>query len=103
MSAAGTVIRALTPVGRGVLLLVAAILLVLVAGRLGVRWDPFGLHERRLERAQARAVVAEAETAARSLEVVGARPAGPARQSPQNRPCGGNHRSRRHSTVKSRR
>lgn len=73
MSAAGTVIRALTPVGRGALLLVAVILLVFVAGRLGVRWDPFGLDERRLERAQARAVVAEAETAARSLEVEGAR------------------------------
>lgn len=63
--------RALTVTGRivsGVLLLLALVL----AGRgVGLRWDPLGLGARRLEAAQSRAAVAEADAAARRLEQVG--------------------------------
>jgi hypothetical protein len=38
----------------------------------GLRWDPFGLAERRLAAAQVRAAVAESDAAARGLEVEGA-------------------------------
>lgn len=71
MSALWAIFRGLAPGGR-VLLLAAAILLGVVAVRLGLRWDPFGLDERRLEQAEARAFAAEVEAAARGLEVEGA-------------------------------
>ena len=58
-------------VGRGLMFGAALVLLSLIGWRGGLRWDPFGLDERRLERAQARATVAEAEARARALEVEG--------------------------------
>lgn len=73
MSAFWATLRALAPGARVLLVLAAAILLGVVAMRLGLRWDPFSLGERRLERAEARAVAAEAEAAARGLEAEGAR------------------------------
>lgn len=59
--------------GRGLLLAALVVLLGMVGWKAGLRWDPFGWGERRLERAEARATVAEAEALARSLEVQGER------------------------------
>lgn len=64
--------RALTPVGWG-LAMVLAVAAALALGRgLGLSWDPFGLGERRLEAAEARAATAESDAAARRLEAEGA-------------------------------
>lgn len=69
-------LKALTPLGwvavAGVALGLAATLL----GGLGFRWDPFGLQQKRLAAAEARATAgaeaAEAQAAARRLEAEGA-------------------------------
>ena len=64
--------RTLTPTGRLVLVGLALVALLVVAGRgLGLRWDPFGFQQRRVERAEARAAWAGADVAARRAEVAG--------------------------------
>ncbi|HEY1073824.1 hypothetical protein [Brevundimonas sp.] len=64
-------LRTLTPLG-WLALVAAALLLIGIAGRgLGLSWDPFGLQERRLEAAQARAARAESDAEARRIEAVG--------------------------------
>jgi hypothetical protein len=65
-------LRALTPLGW--LILVAVFVGVLAAaGRgLGLRWDPFGLDERRLQTAERHAAAAVNDAAARRLEAEGA-------------------------------
>jgi hypothetical protein len=50
----------------------AVVALVLLGQALGFRWDPFDRAGRRIEAAEARAAGAEAEVAARRLEVEGA-------------------------------
>jgi hypothetical protein len=64
-------LRGLTPAGWG--LLVAAVILAVVAlgHGLGLRWDPFGLSERRLRAAETRAAAAASDAFARSLEAGG--------------------------------
>ena len=63
--------RTLTPAGW----LMAAgliVLVVMIIGRgLGLAWDPLGLQQSRLEAAQARAIWAEADAAARRAEIAG--------------------------------
>ena len=64
--------RTLTPTGRLVLVGLALVALLGIAGRgLGLRWDPFGFQQRRVERAEARAAWAETDVAARRAEVAG--------------------------------
>lgn len=58
---------------RGFLVTAVVVLLAFIGWKVGLRWDPFGWGERRLERAEARATVAEAEVLARTLEVQGER------------------------------
>ncbi|MGQ3111842.1 MAG: hypothetical protein ACT6RD_05055 [Brevundimonas sp.] len=58
---------------RGLLVGAVAILLAFMGWKAGLRWDPFGLGQNRLERAEARATLAEAEARARTLEVQGER------------------------------
>ena len=63
--------RSLTPLG-WLAVVGAAVLLMAVAGRgLGLRWDPFGLQQSRLEKAQARAAQAEHDAEARRIETAG--------------------------------
>lgn len=66
------ILRTLTPLGW----LTAVVLLMtglFVVGRgLGLHWDPLGLGARRLESAERRAEAADADAAARRLEVEGA-------------------------------
>jgi len=63
--------RALTPLG-WLALVGALVLLLAVAGRgLGLRWDPFGLQQKRFETAQARAAEAESDVDARRIEAAG--------------------------------
>ena len=59
--------------GRWLAFAAMAALLGVVGWKVGLRWDPFGWGERRLERAETRATVAEAEVLARMLEVQGER------------------------------
>ena len=63
-------LRALTPLGRLLAGGVAIGLMLLLAAGLGLRWDPFDLAARRLERAEQRASAAAADIAARREEVV---------------------------------
>jgi len=66
------IVRGLTPLA-WTLAVGLAVLVVLAFGHgLGLRWDPFGLTERRLEAAVTHAAAAESDAAARSLEVEGA-------------------------------
>jgi hypothetical protein len=64
-------LRTLTPAG-WLVVLGLVVLLFLIAGRgLGLRWDPFGFQQRRLETAETRATWAEADAAARRVESAG--------------------------------
>ena len=66
-----SVLRVLTPVGWS-LLAAALLLAVVVLGHgLGLRWDPFGLAERRLRTAEAHAAAAASDALARGLETEG--------------------------------
>lgn len=71
MRAAG-LLRSLTPMGWLAVAVLSALALFLIGHGVGLRWDPFGLGERRLRAAQAQAVAATADAAARRLEVEGA-------------------------------
>lgn len=63
--------RTLTPLG-WLALAGTVVLLLAVTGRgLGLRWDPFGLQQRRLEVAEARAMRAESDAEARRVEAEG--------------------------------
>jgi hypothetical protein len=64
--------RALTPLGRGLAAALVFVAALALGHGLGLRWDPFGLAERRLAAAHALAATAEADAAARRLEVEGA-------------------------------
>src|SRR5690606_36075718 len=66
------VLRTLTPLGWLLSALALAAVLIALGRGLGLHWDPFGLGERRLETARSRAETAEADAAARRLEVEGA-------------------------------
>ncbi len=61
-------LRVLTPLGWAV----AVVAILLALGGLGLRWDPLGLQQRRLEAAQARARAGVAEAHARWAETKGA-------------------------------
>lgn len=64
-------LRTLPPAG-WLVVLGMVVLLLLIAGRgLGLRLDPFGFQQRRLETAEARATWAEADAAARRVESAG--------------------------------
>jgi len=65
--------RILTPLGWLVLAGTAVLLLMLVARGVGLSWDPFGLQQRRLATAQARATQAESDAQARVVETEGRR------------------------------
>ncbi|MDP3802526.1 hypothetical protein [Brevundimonas sp.] len=65
------ILRALTPLGRG-LAVAAALAAALALGHgLGLRWDPFNLAGRRLAAAEGRAAAAESDAVARRLELEG--------------------------------
>jgi len=71
VSGAAALWRALTVTGR-IALGVGLLLALVLAGRgLGLHWDPLGLGAKRLEAARDRAINAEADAAARRLEVEG--------------------------------
>ncbi|WP_296168921.1 hypothetical protein [uncultured Brevundimonas sp.] len=65
------VLRVLSPWGWGVMLALVLVLIVVIGRGIGLRWDPFGLTERRLEDAQTRAETLDRDLAARRLEVEG--------------------------------
>lgn len=69
---APAVLRALTPSGWGVAVALALVAVMALGKGLGLRWDPFGLDDRRLAAAEARAAAAGSDAAARRLEVEGA-------------------------------
>lgn len=64
-------LRTLTPLGWLALVGTAVILLTITGRGLGLRWDPFGLHQQRLEVAEARATQAEKDVEARRIEAKG--------------------------------
>ncbi len=64
-------LRALTPLGWLVTGVAMLAVVALVLGGLGFRWDPFDLARRRADRAEAAAVVAQGNAAARSAEAGG--------------------------------
>ena len=71
MSGAAALWRTLTVTGR-VAVAVGLLLAMVLAGRgLGLRWDPLGLGAKQLEAARNRAADAEADAAARRLEIEG--------------------------------
>lgn len=61
-----------SPVGRVILLVAAVGLAVLVLGAIGFRFDPFDSLQKRADRAEAAAVAANADAAARRIESAGA-------------------------------
>ena len=63
--------RTLTPLGWLALIGTAVLLLAIVGRGVGMRWDPFGLQQRRLEVAQARMTRAESDAEARRVEAAG--------------------------------
>lgn len=63
--------RTLTPLGWLALVGAAVLLLAIVGRGVGMRWDPFGLQQRRLEVAQARMTQAESDAEARRVEAAG--------------------------------
>jgi hypothetical protein len=63
--------RALTVTGR-IVVVIGLLLAILLAGQgLGLHWDPLNLGARRLDAARSRAAAAEADAAARRLELEG--------------------------------
>lgn len=66
-----SLLRALTPMGWLALGVAGLAGLAMVLVGLGFRWDPFDLDRRRLHKAEAVAVSARAEAAARSAEASG--------------------------------
>lgn len=71
MSGVAALWRALTAAGRVVVVVGLLLALVLTGHRLGLRWDPLGIGAKRLAAARSRAVEAEADAAARRLELEG--------------------------------
>ena len=65
-------LRLLTPVGWSLLAVALVVAIALAGHGLGFRWDPFDLNRRRIVSAETRAAAAEADAAARRLEVEGA-------------------------------
>lgn len=61
-------VRTLTPLGWLALVGVTVVLLAITGRGLGLRWDPFGLQQRRMEAAEARATRAESDAEARRIE-----------------------------------
>lgn len=61
-----------SPVGRVILLVAAVGLAVLVLGAIGFRFDPFDSLQKRADRAEASAVAANTDAAARRIESAGA-------------------------------
>ncbi|HYD28255.1 hypothetical protein [Brevundimonas sp.] len=59
------------PMGRVLCLVALAVAVVALAHGLGLRWDPFGLAERRLRAAEARAAASASDAFARRLEAEG--------------------------------
>jgi hypothetical protein len=72
---AASVLKTLSPWGWLAVIAAALGLALALMGGLGFRWDPFGLQQRRLERAEARAAEGEgaalAQAGARRLEATG--------------------------------
>lgn len=64
-------LRAPTPVGWGLLFAALVLAVVWLGHGLGLRWDPFGLAERRLRTAEAHAAAAASDALARGLEADG--------------------------------
>lgn len=63
--------RTLTPLGWLAVVAAAVLLLAIVGRGVGMRWDPFGLQQWRLEVAQARMTRAESDAEARRVEAAG--------------------------------
>lgn len=63
--------KTLTPLGWGVMMLVVLALCLAMTRGLGLSWDPFGLKAHRLERAEIAARRGQAEGLARQLEAAG--------------------------------
>lgn len=61
-------LNTLTPWGWTAAGLAAVVILALAATSVGLRWDPFGLSQRRLDRARAELAAAQSEVAARRIE-----------------------------------
>ena len=66
-----SILRVLTPAGWGLLAVALVLVVALLGHGLGLRWDPFGLAERRLRTAEARAAAAASDAVARGLEAEG--------------------------------
>ena len=64
--------RFLGPWGWVAVAVAAIVVIFVVAGALGFRWDPWNLTEKRAVKAEATAVVAKADAGARRVEVAGA-------------------------------
>lgn len=62
------ILNLLTPWGWAAAALAGLVVLTLAAGAAGLRWDPFGLTQRRLDRAQAELAAARADASARRIE-----------------------------------
>lgn len=65
-------LRGLTPLSWVVTAGIVLAVIVLLGRGLGVRWDPFGLTERRLDDAERQVAAARTATAARRIEAEGA-------------------------------
>ena len=53
-----SILRVLTPLGWGLSVAALIVVAAVLGHGLGLRWDPFGLGQRRLERAEARVATA---------------------------------------------
>ena len=66
-----SILRVPTPLGWGLTVAALIVVAAVLGHGLGLRWDPFGLGQRRLERAEARVATADSDALARGLETEG--------------------------------
>ena len=66
-----SILRILTPLGWSLSVAALIVVAAVLGHGLGLSWDPFGLGQRRLERAEARVATADSDALARGLETEG--------------------------------
>ena len=66
-----SILRVPTPLGWSLSVAALIVVAAVLGHGLGLRWDPFGLGQRRLERAEARVATADSDALARGLETEG--------------------------------